>query len=115
MSAPQARAQLSRLRRVSQAVSGPLNAGVRHMSLVALSLSLVLTATEANTGIWAGPPPRTGWLATNQDGFCSLKWVEETDETKLEFVGTSATSDGSDVGIEFEAAWIELYERRGHE
>jgi hypothetical protein len=45
----------------------------------------------------------------SRDG--SLGWVI----AKVEARGTSATSDGSDVGIEFEAAWIELYERRGHE
>jgi hypothetical protein len=45
----------------------------------------------------------------SRDG--SLGWVI----AKVEARGTSATSDGSDVGIEFVAAWIELYERRGHE
>ena len=45
----------------------------------------------------------------SRDG--SLGWVV----AKVQARGTSATSDGSDVGIDFEAAWIELYERRGRE
>jgi len=45
----------------------------------------------------------------SRDG--SLGWVI----AKVEARGTSATSDGSDVGIEFVSAWIELYERRGND
>jgi len=59
------------------------------MSLVAFSLSLALAATEADAQLWAGPSTRTRWVATNQDGFCSLKRVEETAETKLEFMFVS--------------------------
>ena len=43
----------------------------------------------------------------SRDG--SLGWVI----AKVQARGTRATSDGSDGRIEFEAAWIELYERRG--
>jgi hypothetical protein len=45
----------------------------------------------------------------SRDG--SLGWVI----AKVAARGTRATSSGADVGLEFEAAWIELYERRGHE
>ncbi len=45
----------------------------------------------------------------SRDG--SLGWVI----AKVAARGTSATADATSVGIEFEAAWIELYERRGDE
>jgi len=45
----------------------------------------------------------------SRDG--SLGWVV----AKVRARGTSTRSDGSSTDIEFEAAWIELYERRGQE
>ncbi len=44
----------------------------------------------------------------SRDG--SLGWVV----AKVEARGVTTTSDDRNVGIEFDVAWIELYERRGH-
>lgn len=48
-------------------------------------------------------------VKVSRDG--SLGWVI----ARVAARGASSAPDGTDVGIEFEAAWIELYERRGQE
>jgi hypothetical protein len=45
----------------------------------------------------------------SRDG--SLAWVI----ARVEARGTRATADAGKAGVEFEVAWIELYERRGSE
>ncbi len=59
------------------------------MKLVVLSLNLALMAADANASTFVGPPPRDGWSATNQHGFCSLSRIVETSDTKLEFLFVS--------------------------
>ena len=65
------------------------------MKLVAQTVGLIVVATHANA-TWVGPPPRDGWSATNQHGFCSLGRVFETSDAKLEFLFVSGLPN-SDV------------------
>jgi hypothetical protein len=48
-------------------------------------------------------------VKVSRDG--SLAWVI----ARVEARGTRATADAGKAGLEFEVAWIELYERRGSE
>ena len=48
-------------------------------------------------------------VKVSRDG--SLAWVI----ARVEARGTSATHDGDRASLEFEVAWVELYERRGSE
>ena len=48
-------------------------------------------------------------VKVSRDG--SLAWVV----ARLEARGTRATPDGGHASLEFEVAWVELYERRGAE
>jgi hypothetical protein len=73
------------------------------MSPIVLSIGLALMSADSNSGLWVGKPPRAGWFATNQDGFCSLRSVLETSEVKLEFLFVSrSTQDDSPYEITFQ-------------
>jgi hypothetical protein len=65
------------------------------MSMRVAKFGMALTAALASTGIWAPLPPRMGWTASNHDGFCSLRRVEETGEAKLEFVFVSGLANSN--------------------
>ncbi len=59
------------------------------------ALALAATVLAIGTLAWSAasasqnPPPRDGWYATNQYGVCILRRVEDTRETKLEFIFVS--------------------------
>ena len=59
------------------------------MKILALSAGLAFMAASTGQSTFVGPPPRDGWSATNQDGFCLLRRIEDTRDTKLEFLFVS--------------------------